>query len=263
MEAHNENNKIFGSLPHHGGSLDQESVHHIRKGTKQLRARLQLLRRLEGEQEETERLRESVKELARMLAGQRDTDVMHNLLQELIEETGDPELSDLLVELRDNLVSERLPEGDIKRIRKLVSEIEKSTHKLLKDDYSESDINRVLEERLSALCGAGRILLASSDWEALHDWRKQVKKLMYQYELKASPTPRDLYVYDHLDQLGGALGRINDLSMLKKYVRNQESANTRASTLLLFGKIFDMIEDRRQSQLAQCREVFKNLNNPL
>lgn len=258
MEA---GNTIFGSLPAKGNALDEEKVHHLRKGTKQLRARLQLLRQLEGQREETERLRDSVKQLARLLATQRDADVMQNHLAEFIDQCTDPEMEELLTELRDNLEGQNLPHTDIDRIRHLVSYIEKNTHKLKKHKYPEEEIEKILEQRLALLCTEGTSLLQSVDWPALHEWRKGVKKLMYQYGLKSSQTPKDLYVYEHLDQLGSSLGKINDMTILENYVREQESLNTRAHTLELFEKIYTLIDNERLAMLEESRRIFNEISH--
>lgn len=250
---------IFGALP--TGTLDEESVHHIRKGTKQLRARLQLLRHLEGQHQETEKLRAAVKELARMLAAQRDADVMSGVLEELLGEATNVDVQRLLVELRDSLSIDPLPANDMKRIRRLVRDIERNTHKLLGRTHPEAEINQVLESRLAALCAAGAELLAGTDWEALHDWRKQVKKLMYQYQLKPSLTPKDLYVFEHLEQLGSGLGSINDMSILDDYVNTHQAQATRAHDLETYGKVHALIDARRMGHLEHCRTVFRAIRN--
>ena len=115
----------------------------------------------------------------------------------------------------------------------------------------------MLDTRLQSLLASGPALLASTDWEALHDWRKQVKKLMYQYQVKPSLTARDQDVYDHLDQLGDSLGKINDLSMLEQFAREQEKGFTRAHTMLTFSRLYDLLDQRRQGQLQQSRELFE------
>jgi CHAD domain-containing protein len=257
------NKPLFGvgALLPQNTTLDAASVHHIRKGTKQLRARLQLLRQLEGQHQETEQLRQAVKELARMLAGQRNADVMYSLLQELIDACDDTNVVDLLTAMQDSLSSTKLPADEKKRISKLVHDIEHKTRRLAQFKYGETDINRVLAARLDSLLAAGPALLASSDWEALHDWRKQVKKLMYQYDMKPSPTPGDLHVYEQLDQLGNGLGKINDLSMLKSFVREREKHYTRAKALLVFDKVYAMIDYRRETQLHLCQDLFSVIKN--
>ena len=249
----------FGNQPLQ--RLDKQSVHNIRKGTKQLRAHLQLLRQLEGQHHETEELRNAVKELARLLASQRDTDVMAGLLQELITATEDLEEQQLLGTLLSELQCTPMPADDMKRVRKLVKEIEKKTPRLLHTRRNETEINRVLQLSLATLCATGRELLAHDDWEALHDWRKQVKKLMYQYQLKASLTPEDLFVMERLNQLGNGLGNINDLTMLKRYVNTHQSRTTRAHDLDVYSRVHGLIATRRNAELDSCRAEFRAISN--
>lgn len=250
------------SFPKHSAStLDEASVHKIRKSTKQLRARLQLLRQLEGRRDDTERLRQSVKALARLLAAQRDADVMDDALQDMMTRTDNPDVQQLLASLRDDLKPEPLVPGDRKRIHKLIREINKSTKKLKTYKYENTEIDIILNSRLSGLCAMGKELLGTSDWEAIHDWRKQVKKLMYQYQLKPALTPKDLFVYEHLTHLGSSLGNINDMSILENFVYNHEIRSTRAHELDLYVKINALIDERRQEELSDCRIIFQALRN--
>ena len=253
-------NKPFGTL-NLKPTLDEQSVHNIRKVTKQLRARLQLLRQLEGPRQETEQLRQAVKELARLLAAQRDADVMSGLLQELITETEDLEVQQLLAALRCELHGGDMPAGDVSRIHRLVREIEKNSPRLLQARHSDAEISRVLDTRLAALCAAGRELLSGTDWEALHDWRKQVKKLMYQYQLKPMLSPKEYFVLESLDRLGSVLGSINDLCLLERYILNHQSGETRAHSLEVYARTRDMVDGRRNRELANCHDVFGAISN--
>lgn len=253
-------NKPFGTLTL-ASSLDEQSVHNIRKGTKQLRARLQLLRQLEGPRRETEQLRQAVKELARLLAAQRDTDVMSGLLLQLITETDDLEVQQLLAAMRSELHGDAMPVGDVGRIHRLVREIERKSPKLLKTRHSDAEISRVLDVRLAALCAAGRELLVGRDWEALHDWRKQVKKLTYQYQLKPSLTPKEYFVLEHLDRLGSSLGNINDLCILERFMRDHQAAETRAHTLDVYARAHALVDVRRDGEKSACLDAFGAICN--
>lgn len=249
----------FGEIPRHAGKLDRESVHHIRKGTKQLRARLQLMRQLDDRDRKTEQLRQAVKELARLLAGQRDADVLHGLMEELKADCDDREVRALLDSLQGKLTGRHLPVDTMNRIVKLVREIEHGSHQLAPLGSPAADIDRLLAARLQRLLAAGPALLASSDWPALHDWRKQVKKLMYQVDMKPDRAPGDIVVRNHLDQLGDCLGKINDLCMLENFVRHQEADVTRAHTVDTFGRLLQLLDRRRQARLAACNTCFEAL----
>jgi len=167
----------FDSVNPGMNALDKESIHQLRKGTKHLRAHLHLLRQLEGQQKEIENLRTAVKKLARMLSVQRDADVLHALLQNMISEADDAELVALMTGLKQKLEDKRLPPSDLKYVLGLTRDIKKKTHKLLCKEPAEDDIKPILKLRLSELCETGEEILSSeiTDWEDLHDWRKQIK----------------------------------------------------------------------------------------
>jgi len=82
-------------------------------------------------------------------------------------------------------------------------------------------MQEVLSKRLASLFLIGDRQLSANDWEALHAWRKQVKKLMYQYGMKSAMTKRDRKNFETLDALGSSLGRINDLCILESYIRER------------------------------------------
>ena len=252
---------LFGTLSSKSKTLDNESVHQLRKGTKQLRAHLHLIRQLQGHQKETEHLRQSVKKLARMLAGQRDADVMYALLQELINQTTDAELTSLMVELQHVLNSERLPQIDIRQVHKMARDIDRSTDKLLPHEPEGNEINQLLEVCLENLCEEGQDLLynAAANWNDLHNWRKQVKKLTYQYKLKKNPDPVDLLIIEKLDQLGDSLGKINDLNILDNFVRRQQYLNTRAQILHTFTQLLGLLDEHKYLLLAQTQQLFAEL----
>jgi CHAD domain-containing protein len=259
------NKSLFGTLISKKNTLDNESVHQLRKGTKQLRAHLHLIRQLQGHQQETEHLRQSVKKLARMLAGQRDANVMYALLQELTAQTTDAELTALMTELQHKLKGERLPRIDIRQIHKMTRDIDRSTDKLLADRPEENEINQLLEACLENLCESGQDLLYNTiaNWDDLHNWRKQVKKLTYQYKLKKNPNPRDLTIIDKLDLLGDSLGKINDFNILDNFVRRQQYLNTRAQTLQTFTQLIALLDEHKDLLLVQTQQLFAELNTLL
>ena len=212
----------FDSVNPGMNALDKESIHQLRKGTKHLRAHLHLLRQLEGQQKEIENLRTAVKKLARMLSVQRDADVLHALLQNMISEADDAELVALMTGLKQKLEDKRLPPSDLKYVLGLTRDIKKKTHKLLCKEPAEDDIKPILKLRLSELCETGEEILSSeiTEWEDLHDWRKQIKKLTYQHKMIRNQTPAELKIIEILDSLGDELGKINDQKILEIFYNN-------------------------------------------
>lgn len=251
----------FDELNPERNTLDRETIHQLRKGTKHLRAHLHLLRQLEGQQKEIENLRTAVKKLARMLSVQRDADVLHALLQNMISEADDAELVALMTGLKQKLEDKRLPPSDLKYVLGLTRDIKKKTHKLLGKEPAEDDIKPILKLRLSELCETGEEILSSeiTDWEELHDWRKQIKKLMYQHKMIRNQTPAELKIIEILDSLGDELGKINDQKILENFLQQQQLLCTRAYTHLLYQKLYSLISDYRQQHLCTCRKLLLNL----
>ncbi|MDC1528666.1 CHAD domain-containing protein [Gammaproteobacteria bacterium] len=242
-------------------TLDKETIHQLRKGTKHLRAHLHLLRQLEGQQKETENLRAAVKKLARMLSVQRDADVLYSLLEDMIRETDDAELVALLAGLKDKLEDKRLAPSELKRVLGLTRDIKKKTHELLGKEPLENDIKAILTKRLSEFCETGEeiLFLNITDWEELHDWRKQAKKLMYQHKMIRHQTPAELKIVETLDSLGDELGKINDLKIMDNYLKQQQLLCTRAYTHELYQKLYNLIGEHQQHHLSSCRNLLPNL----
>ncbi len=243
-------------------TLDENSIHQLRKGTKYLRAHLHLLNQLEGQKKETEHLRASVKKLARMLSVQRDVDVLYSLLQDMIREIDDAELISLLTGLKNKLVDKRLPPSELKRVLDLTRNITKKSRKLQSKKLAENDIKAILTLRLSELCETGDEILSSNiiDWEELHGWRKKIKKLMYQHKMIRNQTPAEQTIIDTLDSLGEVLGKINDLKILGIYLKQQQLSCTRAYTHQLYQKLFSLIAEKQQQYLITCRKLLLDLN---
>jgi len=255
----------FESLNSAKNSLDRETVHQLRKDTKQLRAHLQLLRqlrKLEGQQKKNKLLRASVKKLARILSVHRDADVLYSLLQTLITETDDQELVELMTGLKNKLADKRLPPSELQQVLDLTRDIKNKSHKLLKHEPEENEIKAVLAVRLLEICKTGEALLFSgtTDWEQLHDWRKQTKMLMYQHKMIRNQTPAELKIIQTLEGLGDELGKINDLKILENYLKQQQLLCTRAYTHQLYQKLYSLISNHQQQHLNTCRELYSALN---
>ena len=250
---------IFGPLTHKGKRLDVASVHRVRKRTKQLRAQLELQRALEGQLLEMKELRQLVKQLARLLAPQRDADVMSAALQQLSTQTGSAKVKQLLLSLDEKLQPNALSGSDMKTIHKLVGKIEAAAPSLLHSNHNSEAVHQLLETRLAALCASGAELLDSHDWETLHDWRKLVKKLMYQFQLQASLTPREERLFQQLEKLGDCLGRIHDMCMLETYVQGHQAQAGDQHKASSYKKIFKLIEANQEQELASFRQLFEAL----
>ena len=157
-----------------------------------------------------------------MLSLQRDVDVLYSLLQDMTAEIDDTELVALLTELKNKLENKRLPPSQLKHVLLLTKDIKKKTRELLSKEPAENDIKAILAKRLAELCETGEEIYSSeiTDWEDLHDWRKQIKKLTYQHKMIRNQTPAELKIIEILDSLGDELGKINDQKILEIFYNN-------------------------------------------
>lgn len=251
---------LFGKLPAPGEPFDEACVHSIRKETKRLRACLELQRALEGQILEMRELRQSVKTLARMLADRRDADVMSDALQKMQAATEDNPTRQLLVRLSKDLEPAQLSPSDSQEIHQLLATIETGTAKLLTPEKYPEAIECLLETRLAALHSSGQELLGSRDWEALHDWRKLVKKLMYQFQLKRCLTGKDQSVSDALERLGQSLGVLHDLCILEDYVQGHRNSSSQPQNSSAYAKILADIAARQEQELIQFRKLFNDFS---
>lgn len=252
---------FFGKLPAPGEPFDEASVHNIRKGSKRLRACLELQRALEGQLLEMRELRRSVKTLARMLADRRDADVMSDALQKMQAATEDPPTRQLLVSLSKDLEPAQLSASDNQEIHQLLETIEIGTAKLLTTANNPEAVECLLETRLAALHSSGKQLLDSRDWEALHDWRKLVKRLMYQFQLKRCLTGKDQSVSDVLERLGHSLGVLHDLCILEDYVQDHRNTSPQPQNTGAYAKILADIAARQEQELIQFRKLFNDFSH--
>lgn len=254
---------FFGKLPAAGEPFDQTTVHSIRKGTKRLRAFLELQRALDGQLPGMRELRQSVKTLARKLADKRDADVMSDALRKMEATAQNPPARQLLARLSKDLQSIHLSASDNQEIRQLLKQIESATAKLLKRENDPEMVERLLDSRLAALRSSGEVLVDSRDWEALHDWRKLVKKLMYQHQLKRSLTRKDQSVTDVLERLGHSLGNLHDLCILEDYVQGHRNTSPQPQDTGAYATVLTNIAVIQQAELSQFRTLFSDLSHLL
>ena len=249
---------IVETLTDSAERLDDTAVHDIRKATKQLRARLALQRALEGSHPDTEALRHSVKQLAHILGPQRNRFVMNSALVELAEVSDDPALAHSLNSLRMEQTDNALTPGETLHAQELVRGIAATAPRLLDTEFNAQQLDRFLESGLQQVTRAGPELLAGEDYEALHEWRKQVKTLLYQYQLKNSPTHEDERIIERLERLGSCLGKVNDLHMLKNFTAKQQHDGAALSQESLRA-ILALLDDKLHQELASVEAAFEEL----
>lgn len=251
---------LFEPVSFSENRLDDTSVHEIRKSTKQIRAHLALLRALEGNHPENEKLRLSVKRLARMLCAQRDLFVINSALQTMAAERAEPGLALLAPKVREDLETLTFSEREVEQIQELLIEIADSAPALLHTDFDASAVDQFLQSGLATVSRFGPSLLAAENFDDLHNWRKQVKTLMYQYQLKPSSANRDLQVIEQLEQLGSSLGEVNDMHLLKHFVLGQQQLLSAAENRESYGRILNLVDDKLRQKLESSRAIFGRLS---
>jgi CHAD domain-containing protein len=244
------------SLTSLAGKLDDTSIHEIRKLTKQFRAQLDLQRALHGKNPEREKLHQSLRQLARLLCPQRDRCVMDAALGELADQSsGQPDLVRLLNSLRNALGSKSLTEPEIHKIQKLAAEVVAKAPGLMSSSFNDGMLDQFLYSRLSELSKLGPGLLVAQDFDALHKWRKQIKALMYQFQLKSSPSAKDLEIMDKLDQLGSSLGKVNDIHVLGDTLLQMFDGQEVAESQSQFASVMAMLDVRLREELESSRQL--------
>ena len=189
-----------------------------------------------------------------MLAQQRDADVMQMALQQMQTECEEPEARQMLIELNASMQTSHLSETDKGCVHALIKSIEQDAPRVIVFSHEETAIRLLLQARLNTLCIKGEELLQSTDFVLLHDWRKQVKRLLFQYQTLSSLSNRDKSIIEHLEQLGSSLGKINDMCMLDTFIRNYSASSLKAK---IRNSLQNQIENKQNTELQKCKSLFE------
>lgn len=229
--------------------LTDQAVHEARKGVKRSRAILRLLRSVVGNpayRRENKLLRDA----GRPLTALRDAKVLIETLQQLVRQS--MPLARLLKEdldrCRERLSPQRVHDV-MARLRDVKRRLQGIDEKTLKRMITRKDMDRIYRKGRSAFAEARR----SGTDARLHEWRKQVKYLLYQIELVREFGVRHLAKpRRQADRLAETLGDDHDLAVLRNKIREFPNGSPG-------GSLETRLERRRSALQKRARRLGSSL----
>ncbi len=223
------------------------TVHDVRRTVKKLRALLRLIRDVIGDEvhaAEDERLGAA----ARSIGGVRDAQMRLKTVEQLGRRFSGRRSA--FVSTREILKAElaRLASADTGSIRETSEKLE--TAKAQAGGWFPADIKwRQIRSGLRAIykegCQTFRKADASRAPEPVHEWRKRVKTLYYQFQLLENLASRSVKkLIRETEILGELLGEIHDLDILRAALVDQTISEERDALLSLI--------DLRRSKLLRA-----------
>ncbi|NVK42417.1 MAG: CHAD domain-containing protein [Oceanospirillaceae bacterium] len=233
----------------------EESIHQLRVGMKRLRALLRLVRDALGAVPACAE-QQRCKALANAFAGSRDAAVARGLLGELLAAVPDPELrARLRVGFEQSVpmtMQPPLPLPDVAQHLRLM-------RRDVKDWPLQSLKLRHLNDQLARQYRRGRRLYRSlgDDFAMalLHEWRKEVKRLLYQLELVRGRGRRSK-LDRRIKRLGSLLGDLHDLDMLELQIESHIEDYWLDDRLALYRLLHERRAALRSRALALGSKIF-------
>jgi CHAD domain-containing protein len=202
------------------------AVHDVRVSFKKIRALLRLIQAELGPESFKLENRE-YRDAGRKLSDARDTVVIADTLEEMVKlldkHLADPNIKLLRKRLRRSRVEVRI---DKKRVLREVAESIKSARQRVETWTIGSDSFSALRPGLLLVYESGRACLdrvtSEPTTENLHEWRKQVKYLLYQISILNPLWPKPMDVLGReLNKLSDYLSEDHDLALLRKTAVDQ------------------------------------------
>lgn len=201
------------------------AVHDARVSFKKIRAVLRLVRgELGGETFKRENL--EYRDAGRRLSLARDTAVVFSTLEELVhhfnEQLSDPDIKTLRKRLHHAKTNQRIDRDVLSEVAEDIS----SARERVEGWPIDNDGFAALRIGLKHVYKKGRegfaLARVERTTENLHEWRKQVKYLLYQVSILNPMWPKTMDVLAHeLNKLSGYLSEDHDLAMLSRTAIDQ------------------------------------------
>jgi CHAD domain-containing protein len=245
----------IGELRGKTDSTPEEAVHEARKDMKKLRALLRLVRGEIGD-ENYRRQNAHFRGAARELAGVRDADVMIATLDELEERYPKDLPADAAGGLRQALEAHKAVAATDARERAatIVVAILREARARVAEWPLERDGFEALEDGLRRIYRQGR-----RDWRAaqseptaehVHEWRKRVKDLWYQYAILEQAWPPVMQALaDEAHELSDRLGDDHDLTVLLAWAHEHATALDGMERVHAFEEV---VQRRREELLSEA-----------
>ena len=229
------------------------SIHDLRVGLKRLRAWLQLLRPALGRQVDVALANRRLRDAGRMLSASRDAQVLSKTLRRIQARTKGKSarrIEQWRGELAE-LQQQAIPWDTVR------TELALCAHMLHGVDWravSPDELRDRLQEsyRRSRRLSRQALRRRRLDDERLHDFRKSVKRLAYQVEYLDQVFGRRHRCGGGLTLAGQNLGEVNDLLLLRRWLRDK-GQKPDSKLLKLVNK---EIRARHAGVRKQCAELF-------
>lgn len=200
---------------------DVEVVHDMRVAFKKVRAWLRLLRHALGDDAFSHENR-TFRDLARRLSAQRDADVLHESVESLRAAFPDDAHADDISAVRNALPEPRKGGEDLPTVLDSVkAAVAEARQRISELPLERGGRGKPLKKAYRVSCRrekkARRLARRECTPDNLHEWRKQVKALDYQFQLVRDVWPKRIERLDErLKALAKTLGYHHDLAVLEE-----------------------------------------------
>lgn len=193
-----------------------DEIHQARLLIKVLRARLHLY---EGCLGQVPGLDEALRRFNKSLSLRRDYAVAVQTLSELAQGHGGKKFQAVVDELCEYFNRHGEQEGIPRAtLEAQVNEILAGIHGIAGFELSPARLTAYLQDQLLDCCDTGDAALQDGRCKALHNWRKNVKMLLYQLQIFGVTGGKLARLIARLDKLGKGLGRVHDYCFLQDIV---------------------------------------------
>lgn len=241
---------LLGKASANGGG---QTLHEARQWLKKARATLRLARPELGE-EFWRREDRKLRKIARGLARRRDAEVLVATVEQLRPAQANPGEDRIWAKLRRIFMKRREKTlGGSREERKKYRRALREARRRVRDwPLEDADlgglcrgVGRVYREGGNAMLKAGR----THGTEDLHEWRKRVKDLWYEFRILEPLQPKRMVkLADGMKKLSKQLGDDHDLAVLEEAVKKSKLDPDEIKTVL--GRV-------RARRLGSQREAFK------
>ena len=241
---------------------DPEATHQLRVGVRRLRVVLKLFAKYLGATE-VETLQTELRWVFQRLGAVRDYDVLIESASAQPPRAGAEALHQALVRARDSegeqavsaLESERYDDL-VRTLRKLAADLEADN---AASPRARKWLKKRLDKRLEAVLARTHAITGEHD-EALHELRKELKKLRYTADLTRGlwGPKRTVRYLRRLSKLQDVLGPINDAAVGRRLLASlAEQLDTEAAAAA--GELGNALDERVERNLKSLPRAFEKL----
>lgn len=201
-----------------GQQAGSETVHDLRVLGKRLRACLQIVRPVLGEAE-AGKWNGKISESARSIASARNAQVLDKLLPKLGTKAGLPALRKKLALPRSP--SRKPAAADLRHFQSVLEETKEMIRKAL-PRLLPGGLRHEIKRSRKKVAKRGKKARGHDSGPLLHQWRKSVKRLLYQLELAGSGKSQKREI-KRLKKMEDGLGKIHDWDELRSLLEKAPS----------------------------------------